>query len=460
MNRASPVHATPAGRPAASVPRRQVVAAYVRARRRRFADRQALHRWQAPRLRRALERARAAYPFYRDVGTTELADFPVLDKAVWLDHFAELNLPGLTLAQCLAAARQAEGGRRFDTQLRGLSVGLSTGTSGRQAAFLTSPAERATWAGTMLARALPPGRPRRERVALVLRAGGPLYETVGGAAVSFHFVDLFRPLHEQVAQLRRIAPTVLAAPPVWLDLFAAQAGSWREGVRPRVVFSVADVLDPDVQQRVEAAFQLPLRQIYQATEGFLGISCGHGTVHLNEDLLVVEREVIDSASGRFVPVVTDLWRTSQAVVRYRMGDVLVPAPGCPCGSAFTPIARIEGRSDDVVLLPPAAPGTSSGAVVPVFADAIRSAILGTAGVRDFAFVQTGPLLAQLSLDPPDRYAAALASLDGLWQRAQVRPPVVTPAAYRAVSSSAKARRVRRAFEPPGGRPTSTLTPDR
>ena len=97
---------------------------------------------------------------------------------------------------------------------------------------------------------------------------------------------------------------------------------------------------------------------------------GHGTVHLNEDLLVIEREVIDAASGRFVPIVTDLWRTSQAVIRYRMGDVLVPRRGpCPCGSVLAGVERIEGREDDVLTLPEA----RGESLLPVFADAVRAA---------------------------------------------------------------------------------------
>ncbi len=444
------------------VPRHTVIAAYVGARRRRFADRQQLARWQQPRLERALRRARTAYPFYAQVPEGGLAAFPILDKRTWLEHFQQLNARGLTLDECLTAARMLEQQRRFDTRLRGLSVGLSTGTSGRQGAFLTSGRERAVWAGTILARALPDGLRRRERVALVLRAGGPLYESVGSALVSFRFVDLYEPLVAQAAALQDVAPTVLAAPPVLLDRLATLLREGRLRISPRLVYSVADVLDPEVAARVEAAFGVPLGQIYQATEGFLGITCRHGTMHLNEDLLVVEREEIDTASGRFVPIVTDLWRTSQAVVRFRMGDVLVPAPQCPCGSGYAAIARIEGRSDDVLLLPAAGSGSPpgsgpgdgglSGGVagasregVSVFADSVRAAVLGVADVADFRLTQLAPDRVRLAVDPAQAHPAAVAALDALWQRAGVRPPIVEQADHEPLPSAAKARRVRREF---------------
>lgn len=429
------------------VPRHTVIAAYVGARRRRFTDRHQLARWQQPRLERALRRARAAYPFYRGMPEGGLAAFPVLDKRTWLEHFEQLNARGLTLDECLAAARTLEQERRFDTRLRGLAVGLSTGTSGRQGAFLTSSRERAVWAGTILARALPDGLRRPERVALVLRAGGPLYESVGSALVSFRFIDLYEPLMAQAAALQDAAPTVLAAPPVLLDRLATLLRAGRLRISPRLVFSVADVLDPEVAARVEAAFGVPLGQIYQATEGFLGITCRSGTMHLNEDLLVVEREVIDTASGRFVPIVTDLWRTSQAVIRFRMGDLLVPAPACPCGSAYAAIARIEGRSDDVLLLPSAgagAGGAGAGAQpVSIFADSVRAAVLGVAGVADFRLTQLAPDRVRLAVDPATAHPAAVAALDALWQRAGVRPPIVERADHEPLPPAVKARRVRR-----------------
>ncbi len=90
---------------------------------------------------------------------------------------------------------------------------------------------------------------------------------------------------------------------------------------------MAEVLDPLDRQRIEAAFAVRVEQIYQATEGFLGATCEHGVIHLNEEFLIVEREWVDEARTRFVPVITDLYRSSQPIIRYRLNDVLVPRRG-------------------------------------------------------------------------------------------------------------------------------------
>jgi putative adenylate-forming enzyme len=142
---------------------------------------------------------------------------------------------------------------------------------------------------------------------------------------------------------------------------------------------VAEVLDGLDRGRIERGFGLPVEQIYQATEGLLGTSCEHGTVHLNEPYILVEREWQDQERTRFIPVVTDLWRRTQPVIRYRLNDILQVAPHpCRCGRAATALAAIEGRSDDVLWL------DGAGGRVAVFPDLLtRTIVTGAPEVEDF-----------------------------------------------------------------------------
>lgn len=401
---------------------------------RRFGSREAVERHQRHRLRRVLGRARRVFPYYADVAASELAAFPVLDKADWLDGFDRLNDRGLGLDECLDAARAAEQRRSFDAEVSGLSVGLSSGTSGSQGAFLTSPAERARWAGVMLAKTLPRLR-ERARVALVLRSGGPLYQSVDGGRISFRYVDLALPPEVIAEQLRDFAPTILAAPPQVLDDLAVRTPR----LAPTLVYSIADVLDDEVAARVEAGLGVPVRQVYQATEGFLAVSCAHGTLHLNEDLVHVEREVIDEASGRFVPVITDLYRRSQAIIRYRLGDVLVPgAANCPCGSSFAAIDRIEGRADDVLRF-----AAATGETRALFADFVRAAVLGAPVVEDFRLVQRSDGSLRLAVRPQRAQASAHLALQGLLRSRGLVVPEIIGMPWPVEPATAKRRRVRR-----------------
>jgi len=418
--------------------RARVLAHYLRARRRRFADREAVERWQRRRLRRVLRLAPSRYAFYREWGGRPLTELPVVDKAEVLAHFAELNRRGLDLDTCLAAARAAERGRDFGTELAGLSVGLSSGTSGRQTAFLTSAAERDRWAGEVLARALPDGLLAGARITLVLRAGGPLYAAVTGGRISFRFVDLALPLDRLLAEIRAGDPTVLVAPPSILVHAAAL------GLRPRQVFSVAEVLDPEDERTISDGFGVRVGQIYQAAEGFLGISCQHGTLHLNEDLLRFEREEL--GDGRWVPVVTDLVRDSQAVIRRRLGDVLVDGPACTCGNPMRTVSAIVGRADDVLWLP-AREGAGSRSFHPDF---VRAAVLRTAGVLDFRLVQTAPDTVRLAVVPAARFAAAARELTADLDAAGIGAVRIEVGELTAQDPLVKRRRVTRAPGVPAG----------
>ncbi|HVF59213.1 MAG TPA: F390 synthetase-related protein [Thermoanaerobaculia bacterium] len=440
----------------------RILAAYAGSRLflRRVRTRDRLERWQRRRLRRALRHARKSFPFYRDVPAGGLEAFPVLDKAAWLAAFRELNAPGLELEECRRIAAEAERSRDFSRLEGDLAVGLSTGTSGRQGVFLASPQERAKWAGVMLAKALP-GRRLGEnaRIALFLRAGSPLYSTLATGRIRFRYFDLRRPLAELMPEVESFDPTVLAAPPQILRLLSAALAARRLRLAPRRVYSIAEVLDPHDEASIGAAFSLPVHQIYQASEGFLGITCEAGRIHLNEDLLVVEKEYLDRATGRFVPVITDLHRRTQAILRFRLGDVLVESrEPCPCGSPFLAVDRIEGRFDDVLALP-SANGPSDGRLSPLFADYVTRAVLGASpAIADFRCVQEEPGFLVLALaiaadaDAGAVFAEASGALVRLCVEQRLAPPVVRPEAMPgdcgngpAGDPAIKLRRVRRTF---------------
>jgi putative adenylate-forming enzyme len=177
-------------------------------------------------------------------------------------------------------------------------------------------------------------------------------------------------------------------PPQSLRLLADAKAAGRLAISPRKILGCAEVLDDGDQARIAEAFGRPVNQIYQATEGFLGATCRHGTIHLNEDFLHFEKQWIDRASGRFMPIVTDFTRSTQPIVRYRLDDILVERKEpCPCGSIHTGIARIEGRFDDIL----AVPSESGGGLVPVLPDFIRDTLAHAHGeIEDYRVIQRDP----------------------------------------------------------------------
>lgn len=361
---------------------------------RRPRDRDALLALQQARLSRFLIDVLPKAPFYRD-HPRSLGELPIVDKATTLAHFASFNTVGISHEHALSVALAAEVSRNFAPTLPGgITVGLSSGTSGTRGIFLVSPAERARWAGVLLARLLTPASLRRLlglgpalRVAFFLRANSNLYATLGSRRIHFAFHDLLEPLTRHVARLNATPPDVLAAPPTVLRLLAEAAAAKELTIAPRQVVSVAEVLEADDLQTITAAWGVPVQQVYQATEGFLGATCHAGRIHLNEDLLHVEPEWIpdgNAAPTRFHPIVTDFTRTTQIVARYRLDDVLRVAEGdCPCGAPTRALAAIEGRADDVLW------AVAHGRVVPVFPDAVRRAMALVPGLADYRLEQHG-----------------------------------------------------------------------
>ncbi len=282
------------------------------------------------------------YPALRAFAGQPLDHCPVVDIADYRARFADYNRYGLSLEDATKAALASEAGRPTSLP-QGLSAGLSTGTSSAtRGVFLTTPAERAGYVGQVLAKLLPPADwSTTKRVALCLRAGNDLYHTVDVAGLQLRFIPLSLDHDAIVRSLCDERPDIVIAPPQVLLSLAVRAPHFR----CRRLYYGAEPLN-DVERAFITA-QLGLRPdpIYQATEGFLGAPCRLGTLHLNEDSLIVEHEPLDD-KGRFRPIVTDLRRRSQAVVRLRLDDVL-HATTCACGSPLQAVKPVAGRVGDM-----------------------------------------------------------------------------------------------------------------
>ncbi len=350
-----------------------------------------LQEHQQRRLHRHLAYLKKNSPYYRDhlqlwneqdsarIGLNLL---PMTNKATWLEHFNTMNTQGLQAEQAFALAQQSERDRNFAPTYQGCTVGLSSGTTGARGFFVVSPEEQARWSGFILSQMLPRSLLSKERVAFFLRANSRLYESVATPTLHFKFFDLLKPFDELESDLNIFQPTIVVAPDQVLHRILQDANRYTS---LNTVINVAEVLNP---QTVKLANQASLRvsQVYQATEGLLATTCPMGSLHLNEEHLVVEKEYIDE--HRFVPVVTDMYRKVQPVVRYRLNDVLCEDTSrCPCGRPHLRVAHIEGRQDDQLLF------NFNGKTIPIFADALSRIVANTLPVNaDYQIVQQGAML--------------------------------------------------------------------
>ncbi|MEM7616963.1 MAG: F390 synthetase-related protein, partial [Pseudomonadota bacterium] len=253
--------------------------------------REKLHQYQQERLQYFIDNTLGKSPFYRQYQYKSLKDIPIIDKSVFLKSFDRINIVGITLNEALRVARNAEEKRDFSSTWNDITIGLSSGTSGKENIFMASTEERLRWAGIMLEKALPGSIMGSYKIAFFLRANSNLYTTLRQSKrIRFEFFDLMQSVDGNLKRLNHLQPNILTAPASVLTLIAKAQKDKIINIKPDKIFSVAEVLEPDDQQYIEEVFEQKLHQIYQCTEGFLGITNNQGDLYLNEEYLYIEKE--------------------------------------------------------------------------------------------------------------------------------------------------------------------------
>jgi len=348
--------------------------------------------WQARALSRWLARDVIQVAAYRG-GAAKLQDLPVMDKAQLMADFAAFNRPGISAADVAQALQK-------DCRIGEYTVGASTGTSGNRGYFVISDAERYRWLGSLLGKAIPDLLLSRPKVAVILPQNTRLYDAARKTGrIELRFFDITEGPESFIDELEAFAPTVLVAPPRLLSWLAARGARFR----PDRIFSAAETLEQQERAVIEAWSGQPLRQIYMATEGLLGVSCAHGALHLAEDSVFFEFEPV--GDGLVSPLITSFRRETQIMARYRMNDLLrLSETPCTCGSPLRVVREVVGRRDDCFEI--------SGLLITP--DAVRNAVVKSdPRITDYRVVRSGDLVIQLVLPPdlPDEAAArALAAL--------------------------------------------------
>lgn len=305
-----------------------ILKSYFQAKRRLHWTRDEITRWHEKGIRKKVFHAKRFSPFYRSLygNETDFSKLPIISKREMMEAFKYFNTVGLSKERALQLADKGS----FQS---GITIGLSSGTSGYRGIFLASKKEASLWCGNILAKTLTRSIFKKEKIALFLRANSELYETASHLR--------YFSLEGNYAGVQEYRPDILVAPPSVLRKLPR--------TYPRKVISCAEVLEPLDRKFLEDKYQQPIHQLYQCTEGFLAFTCEKGTLHLNEDVLHFEKEYLDRKRGRFIPILTDLYRSTQPIIRYRLDDILIEGT-CTCGLAFQAIEGVEGRLKDLIQL--------------------------------------------------------------------------------------------------------------
>jgi len=338
--------------------------------------------WDTRRIAAHQERAlgdlrRAAYAgseFYRHhhagLYDAPLAQLPPVTKTDLMNNFDQtVTVPGLRLAEVedhlrAPLATGADPGRPWRERWW---VAATAGTTGRRGVFIWDRSEWATvlasyarandWAG------IPVGLTRPLRVGMVSSRVPTHQSAVVGASLRSRFVPTLRldatsPLSETVAALNDFQPRLLVGYASVLRSLAAEQRAGRLAIAPQSVMSASEVLSEHAATEMLSAWGSAPFDVYAATEtAGIASPCLFHRRHIYEDLVIVEpvdqggMPVQQGTVGDRL-LVTVLFSRTLPLIRYEMSDRAdVGGRGCPCGRSFALLSQIEGRLEDVLLLP-------------------------------------------------------------------------------------------------------------
>jgi phenylacetate-CoA ligase len=169
-------------------------------------------------------------------------------------------------------------------------------------------------------------------------------------------------LRAMCERVRAFRPRVIDGYVSALRLLAQYVVDHHEnGLTPHSVVTGGEVLDAPTRELLEAAFRCRVFDRYGGTEaGLLAHECGHDAehrLHVQADAVLLEAVHGDErvpAGTRGELVVTSFHSRALPLVRYRIGDVARLEPEharCVCGRGLPLLSHIEGRVNDLFLLP-------------------------------------------------------------------------------------------------------------
>lgn len=313
----------------------------------KFKTRKELVSFQKRKLRKHLNFVKNNSSFYKNF--KKYKDYPKTNKNIMMDNFNLINTAGITKEEAEDFAISAEKTRIFSPKLKGITVGLSSGTSGKRGIFLVSDKEKTKWAGYILSKFLDKGILSSYKIAFFMRANSNLYESVSSRNIKFHFFDIYKDINDNIKSLEKLNPDILVGQPSLLLMLAKEKDEGNLNIDVRKIISIAEVLEEKDKEKIKKSFNLEkIDEVYQCTEGCLATTCKCGRLHLNEDIVHIKKKYLDES--RFIPIITDFERKTQPIIKYELNDILIKRKQkCECGSVLICIEKIEGRQDDTFI---------------------------------------------------------------------------------------------------------------
>lgn len=328
----------------------EILASHQRNCRQRFTDRSILEIWQQRKLLQLLKDTLPQSPFYQPHLNTPIENWPIMNAVEVNRHFDQINTIEANREEVFALGIRADISRDYAYFAREYTPLLSAGNKGKRRAFILSHEERVDRVGAILARLFPQEIPPHTSIAWFFRNNNAPYFAFKSDVISLQSYDTQEHFSFLLKKLQRQQPHIIIAPiSILLRLLRIIMEGRIALERCERVYNSGEVMT--ARDRLALCRQFAtVGNLYQGIEGMLGITCHHGRLHLNEAKYYIEKEWLDET--HYIPLITSFQSHALPLIRYRLDDVLQhDAHPCPCGSCTQTVRSIEGRTDDIFILP-------------------------------------------------------------------------------------------------------------
>ncbi len=179
-----------------------------------------------------------------------------------------------------------------------------------------------------------------------------LFQRLG--ITKYAYISIFDSVERQTALLRDFKPDAIKGYASSLLILAAEINGLEREIKPRLVFTSAELLEDSSRKIISSAFDAELFNLYACSEfSLLALECkAHDGYHINADSVLMEfldGEAVASGEKGMV-VCAGLYNDVMPLIRYELKDVADPSEGkCSCGVSLPLIKSIEGRADDFLV---------------------------------------------------------------------------------------------------------------
>lgn len=168
---------------------------------------------------------------------------------------------------------------------------------------------------------------------------------------------------KQLMIMQDFKPTILVSTPsyaLYMSEVAAEKGIDIKNFALRIGMFGAEGHSEEMRRELEQRWNIVVTENYGLSEvmgpGVAGECTEHTGMHINEDHFLLE--IIDPETGKHVKegekgevVITPLTKEALPLLRYRTKDISwIMTDPCPCGRTTARLHKIQGRTDDMLII--------------------------------------------------------------------------------------------------------------